>query len=117
MKDSGAENVPLSTARQEIAEVRINGDQLWGDKVGAHARMAPPKYGGPDFGASLDAAANAAWDKLNGVSLTGGATNFRMWESLDEAGPAWNMPVYTTAGPYLSPTSNTVISTYGPNID
>jgi RHS repeat-associated protein len=117
MKDSAAENVPLSTARQGIAEVRINGDQLWGDRVGAHARMAPAIYAGPDFQASLDAAANAAWDKLNGASLTGGATNYRMWKSTDEAGPFWNMPVYTTEGPYLSKTPNTVISTYGPLID
>ncbi len=117
MKDSASENVPLSTAREEIAEVRINGDQKWGDEVGSYAGMAPPIYGGPDFQASLDAAANAAWSNLNGVSLTGGATNYRMWTSMDEAGPAWGMPVYTTAGPYLSPTSNTVISTYGPNIE
>jgi hypothetical protein len=119
MKDSPTENKPLSTAREEIADVRINGDQKWGDNVDRHASMAPkgPIYGGPDFQASLDAAANAAWDQLNGVSATGGATNYRMWGSMDEAGRFYGMPVYTTDGPYQSPTSNTVISTYGPLID
>jgi hypothetical protein len=117
MKDSKSENMPLSKAREEIAEVRINGDQLYGDKVETLAGMASPKYSGPDFQASLDAAANAAWNKLTGVSLTGGATNYRMWKSMNDAGPAWNMPVYTTAGPYLSTTPYTVVSTYGPNID
>ncbi len=117
MSDSKSENTPLSTAREQIADVRINGDQKWGDAVDANAKMAPPIYGGRDFGASLDAAANAAWDQLNGTSQTGGATNYRMWGSMDDAGPYWGMPVYTTDGPYLSPTSNTVISTYGPNIE
>ena len=116
MKDSAAENVPLSTARQEIAEVRINGDQLWGDRVDKYARMQPPLYSGPDFQLSLDAAANAAWNKLNGVSLTGGATNMNMRTTTDTR-PFQGMPIYTTAGPYLSPTPNIVINTYGPNID
>jgi hypothetical protein len=88
-----------------------------GDKAEKLAAKQPPLCPAPDFQASLDAAANAAWDKLNGASLTGGATNYRMWKSTDEAGPFLGMPVYTAAGPYLSPTPNTVINTYGPNID
>lgn len=116
MKDSKSENVPLSKAREEIAEVRITGDQLYGDKVDKHASMADPKYSGPDFQASLDAAANAAYNNLNGVSLTGGATNMNM-RTLKDTSPFQGMPIYTTAGPYLSPTPNIVINTYGPLID
>jgi len=117
MKDSKSENVPLSKAREEIAEVRINGDQLYGDKVGKYAGMQPPNYSGPDFQASLDAAANAAYNKLIGVSDTGDATNYQMTKSTDDTGPFYGLPIYTTAGPYLSPTPYTVINTYGPIID
>jgi RHS repeat-associated protein len=117
MKDSKSENVPLSTAREEIAEVRINGDQLYGDKVGKYAVMQPPLYSGPDFQASLDAAANAAYNNLFGVSDTGGATNYQMTKSTNDTGPFYGLPIYTTAGPYLSPTPFTVINTYGPLID
>jgi RHS repeat-associated protein len=116
MKDSKAENVPLLKAREEIAAVRINGDQAYGDKVETLAGMQPPLYSGPDFQASLNAAANAAWDNLNGISLTGGATNMNMRPTTDTS-PFLGMPIYTTAGPYLSPNPNTVINTYGPNID
>jgi RHS repeat-associated protein len=117
MRDSKSENVPLSTAREQIAEVRINGDQKWGDKVDKYAGMQPPLYSGPDFQASLDAAANAAWNKLTGVSLTGGATNYKMTKSTSDTGPFYGLPIYTTAGPYLSTTPYKVINTYGPDID
>jgi hypothetical protein len=53
---------------------------------------------------------------FNGVSLTGGATNYNMRTTTD-ASPFQGMPIYTTAGPYLSPTPYTVINTYGPLID
>lgn len=116
MKDSSSENVPLSKAREEIASARINGDQAYGDKVEKLAGMAPPLYSGPDFRPSLDAAANAAWDNLNGVDVTGGATNMNMRPTMDTS-PFQGMPDYTTAGPYQSPTVNTVINTYGQDID
>ena len=117
MKDSKSENKPLAKAREEIAEVRINGDQKWGDEVGKYAGMAPPKYTGADFQSSLDAAANAAYSSLKGTGVTGGATNYRMWEKMSDALPQWRLDVYTSDGPYVSTTSYKVITTYGPNID
>ena len=114
MKDSKSENVPLSTAREEIAHVRINSDEAYGNKVDRRAGMAPMKMSGPDFQRSLDAAINAASQNAQGVDPTHGAIRMNMRTSMGDTSNYQGFPIHTQAGPYISPTKYKVVNTYGP---
>jgi RHS repeat-associated protein len=114
MKDSKSENVPLSTAREEIAHVRINSEEAYGNKVDRRAGMAPVKMSGPDFQRSVDAAINAAVQNAQGADPTNGAIRMNMRTSMGDTSNYQGFPIHTQAGPYISTTEYKVINTYGP---
>jgi len=68
---------------------------------------------GADYPNALNAATDAAIEDLNGVDPTGGATNYNMRTSMKDTSPFAGKRLYTQAGPYISPTQNKVINTYG----
>jgi hypothetical protein len=118
MRDSQNENMPLSAARGDIAHMRINGERQWGNKADSLAGFGlckVPLMTGPDYPNSLNAATDAAIEDLNGIDPTGGATNYNMRTSMNDTSPFGKKGprLHTQAGPYISPTKNTVINTYG----
>ena len=115
MKDSKTENQSLASAREDIAHVRMNGEEAFGSKVDKLAGMAPAKTSGPDYAASYDATANAAIDNAKGVDPTNGATNFNMRTSMDDTSDYQGLSLSTQSGPFISPSQYTVINTYGGN--
>ncbi len=111
MRDSLNENMPLSAARADIAHMRINGERV--NRPASLRNCETPLMSGPDYPNALNAATDAAIEDLNGIDPTHGATNYNGRTSMGDTRPFYKLPIHTQAGPYISPSINKVINTYG----
>lgn len=116
MTDSKTENEPLSAAQEKIASSRSNAIEKFGNDVQKLASLASPTNG-PGMEQALSATRQAVVDHLMGNDPTKGAFFFNMRTPGQAArgGPFQGQNMTTTSGPYLSPTPDKFIVTYGGN--